>query len=150
MQFLKKVCTLIVPSLKDFHVQFLHRAYHYNELIARYRPQQSPLCSFCGAKPETYLHLFWECRYVTPLWTSLQTISYDNVDMEDFSQFKCMLSNFQHSLLNLLVTLLKNYIHVCKWMSQTPTVLGFVWVVDKTRNTHLKKCQRNQEHSILL
>ena len=140
---LQKARVLFIPSLKDFHIQFLHRAFHYNKKIATYRPHQSPQCTFCDTAPESYLHLFWQCKYVTPLWTALQTICYDNVDMEDFSQFKCLLSNFQHSLLNILVTLMKHYIHVCKWTSRMPTVFGFVKVVGRTRNIHLKKCQHS-------
>ena len=135
---LKKTRGLFLPSLKDFHIQFLHRAFHYSATIATYRPHQSPLCTFCHTSPETYLHLFWECKFVTPLWTALQTICYDYVDMEDFSQFKCLLSNYQHSLLTILVTLVKNYIHVCRWTSRTPTVFGLVKVVDRTRKFILR------------
>ena len=141
---LKKAKDCLTPRLKDFHVQFLHRAFHYNQKIATYRPDRSPLCTFCKNAPETYLHIFWDCIYVTPLWTALQTICYDNVDMEDFSQFKCLLSNFQHTLVNQLGIVLKNYVHVCRWTDQWPTVFGLVKIINKLRNVHFKKCQRCQ------
>ena len=80
-EILKKSKLLFIPSLKDFHAQFLHRGFHYNLLLATYIPARSPLCTFCGLSSEMYMHLFWDCKYSAPLWTALQTISYDKVDM---------------------------------------------------------------------
>ena len=129
---------------------FCTEVFHYNAMIATYNPTKSPLCDFCGLSPETYIHLFWDCKYSAPLWTALQTISYDHVDMEDFSQFKCILSNFQHPLLNLLATLVKNYIHVCKWTSRLPDVPGLLKAVDRTRNIHHRRCQCKRKSRSLL
>ena len=85
----KKSRLILNPPLCDFHIQFIHRGFQYNQTIASYKPNQSPMCEFCGTSEETYKHLFWDCKYAVPLWTAIQEISYDNVDMEDFSQFKC-------------------------------------------------------------
>ena len=127
----KKSRILFLTNLRDFHVQFLNRAFHYNEQISKYRPEQSTLCDFCKQSPESYLHLFWECQIVTPLWVAVQDICYEYVDAEEFSPFKCLMSNFQSTLLNLIMTIVKNYIHVCKWTSQSPTVTGFVKALNR-------------------
>ena len=95
----RKTKHLFIPRLRDFHVQFLNRAFHYNKQIAAYRSDKSEMCAFCDQCPETNLHLFWDCKFATPLWVALQDIFYEHVDDEDFSQFKCLLSNFQHPLL---------------------------------------------------
>ena len=138
---LKKSKNLVLSQLKGFHLQFLHRGFHYNEKISSYHPSQSPLCSFCSLEPESYVHLYWNCKWVTPLWTAIQDMCYDYVDMEDFSMFKCVLTNFQHPLLCLITVVVKNYIHVCKWTSQHPNVTGFLRALTKTRSIHLNKCR---------
>ena len=30
------------------------------------------MCTFCNEKPESYKHLFFECKYVQPIWESIQ------------------------------------------------------------------------------
>ena len=50
---------------------------------------------------------------------------------------------FQHPLLNILTAILKNYIHVCKWLVCYPTVTGLVQAINKARNIHFNKCKCN-------
>ena len=57
----KKTKIIFYPSLRDFHIQFLNRGFHYNCKIASYRVKVSPLCSFCQQSDKTYSHLFWQC-----------------------------------------------------------------------------------------
>ena len=140
---LRKTKQLFIPRLRDFLVQFVNRAFHYNKQLSAYKPNYSEMCAFCDHFPETYLHLFWECDFTAPLWVALQDLCYEHVDDEDFSQFKCLLSNFQHPLLNILTTIVKNYIHVCKWLSRCPTVTGLVKAINKARHIHFNKCKRN-------
>ena len=140
---LRKSKQLFLPRLRDFHIQFLNRAFHYNVQMSKYKPNYSEMCAFCEQCSETYLHLFWECKFAAPLWVALQDICYEHVDDEDFSQFKCLLSNFQHPLLNILTAILKNYIHVCKWLVRYPTVTGLVQAINKACNIHFNKCKHN-------
>ena len=74
---------------------------------------------------------------------AVQDICYEYVGAEDFSQFKCLLSNFQKPLLNIIMTIVKNYIHVCRWTTRFPTVSGFVKALDRARTIHFKKCNKN-------
>jgi len=30
---------------------------------------ESSLCDFCSIRPESNIHLFWECPYAQPFWT---------------------------------------------------------------------------------
>ena len=119
-----------------------YRVFHYNEKIATYQDGQSPMCEYCNMVPETYVHLFWDCKYAVLLWTAIQEISYDYVDMEYFTQFKCLLSNFQHPLLCILATIVKNYIHICRWTNVSPSICGLLKVVKRTREIQFKKCTK--------
>ena len=139
-KIVKKANVCFDPYLRDFHIQFLHRGFHYNVMSSKYN-NSSSLCSFCNTYEESYVHLFWECAYVMPLWTALNSICYENVDMEDFSMFKCLMSNFQSSLLCLMTMLLKRYIHCCKFSFLTPTVYGYIKKLRSLRNVHYNKCK---------
>ena len=132
---------LFLPQLHNFHIQFLNRGFHYNAKIATYRPTQSPMSELCGIAEQTYVNLFWDSSFAIPLWTALQDTCYEHVDMEDFTQFKCLMSNFQHPLICILCTIVKNYIHVCKCINVYPTVFKLFKAVSKARDTHFKRCK---------
>ena len=138
---LRKSNFIFDPYLRDFHIQFLHRGFHYNVAISKYRPSQSPVCDFCKQDNETYLHLFWECTFVQPLWVAVADFCHDAVDSEEFSMFKCLLSNFQSPLLCLISSLIKRYIHNCKHANRLPTIVGFFEKLQFLRDVHFKKCR---------
>ena len=120
----KKANLIFDSYLRDFHIQFLKRAFHYNQKISTYQVSQSPMCDFCNLHEESYKHLFWECVYVVPIWTAIQDMCYDAIDMEDFSMFKCLLSNFNSPLICVITALVKRYIHCCKHTGNSPCVSG--------------------------
>ena len=103
----KKIKLLRDTTLLDFHIQFLNHCYHYNMKISSNCPTQNPNCSFCFEDPESYMHLFWECPYVFSIWTAVQDFCHDYVDSEEFSSFKCLLSNFQCKLLNIITVVVE-------------------------------------------
>ena len=137
----RKSRLLFLFQLRDFHVQFLNRGFQYNTTIAKYRSTQSPMCDFCSIAEEMYVHLFWECEFVTPLWMALEDTCHEHVDMEDFTQFKCLMSNFQTPLTCILCTILKNFVHICKFINKYPTVFKFFTAVQKARDIHFKRCK---------
>ena len=84
--------------------------------------------------------MFWECVYIVPIWTVIQDICYDAIDMEDFSMFKCLLSNFNSPLICVITALVKRYIHCCKHTGNSPCVSGYLIKLKKLRDLHHKKC----------
>ena len=136
----KKTKYIFYPLLHDFHIQFINRGFQYNYKIALYKPNRDPFCTFCQGSEETYVHLFWECSAVFPNWVVIQDLCYENIDNEEFSMFKCLLSNFKNNLITLITIIVKHYIHVSRWTEQIPTVYGAVKAIVKIRNIHRKKC----------
>ena len=135
----KRIKVIFFPPLRDFHVQFLNRAFHMNTVVSLYKKEVSPLCSFCFNVEETYTHIFWDCKYVYPIWIAIQDICYDTISEEDFSMFKCLLSNFQSPLLNFVTIVLKHHIHVCRSRNTLPTVSGVLKSLCKYRKIHLTR-----------
>ena len=140
-----KICartkTLFTSSLRDFHVQFINRSFQYSALIASYNVNWDPRCSFCSNYPETYLHLFWECDYVFPLWSAIQQFCDDCVNYEDFSTFKCLLSNFTSPLVNVISVIVKKHIHECQCFHNTPSVSQCLRQIKSYRDIHYKICR---------
>ena len=93
-------------------------------------------------------HLFWDCKYVFPIWTAIQDICYDTIDKEDFSMFKCLLSNFQSPLLNLVTVIVKFHIHIYCIQNKLPTVSGVLCLLRKQRDTHF--CQAQLKNTLHL
>ena len=54
----KKTQCLDNPRLRSFHIQFLHRVYHLNTVMAYYT-DCSAMCSFCKSSAETHAHFYW-------------------------------------------------------------------------------------------
>ena len=84
--------------------------------------------------------MFWTCDYIYPLWISIQDICYNNIDMEDFSMFKCLLSNFQNPLMCLITIIVKYYIHVSRCVGITRSLEGILLTLQRYRNKHYMKC----------
>ena len=137
----KKIKLLSSPLFRDFHTQLLNQVFPLNVLMSLYREEISPVCSFCSLVEETYPHLFWDCKYVFPIWTAIQDICYDTIDEEDFSMFKCLLSNFQNPLLNLVTVIVKYHVHICRIQNSLPTVSGILHLLCKERDTYFHRAQ---------
>ena len=94
--------------MQDFHLLFIGRAYHLNEKITKYRPDTTPLCTFCSEETETYVHLFYKCKMVRPVWDKFQNFIVRNFDDgELFSLKNCLLSTFDNAVVSLMSIVLK-------------------------------------------
>ena len=102
-------------NLQAFHIQFLHRAYCLNPIVAKYT-NISPNCAFCDNAKETYIHLFWECPHVSTLWDKVIQFCNDYICTRGDIMCKdtCLLSNFRSSLLVTIVSKVKHYIFVSR------------------------------------
>ena len=49
-------------KLRVFQYKILNNTPFANEMLFKLRKVESPLCSFCKAADETYIHLFYRCR----------------------------------------------------------------------------------------
>ena len=84
-------------------------------LRAKWTPDLSLLCSMCELKDETFLHVFWECEHIQPLWAKLIQMCQDKVsDQVVYNCENCLLKGFDIPLLNVLMTFCKYHIHLLR------------------------------------
>ena len=49
-------------KLRTFQYKILNNILFVNKMLFKLKEVGLPLCSFCKAKDETYIHLFYKCR----------------------------------------------------------------------------------------
>ena len=83
--------------------------------------KDSPLCTYCKENEESISHLFYECREVFCIVTSLENWMKEshNVDVVlNKSDIILGKSGEQNSCLNLIFLVFKRYIYECKMKEQ--------------------------------
>ena len=86
-------------------------------MLFKFRKVESPLCSFCKAEDETYIHLFHRCKKTSILWGQLQEFFSTALDLPTISSqsaiFGFLDDALEHKLLiNHILLIFKNYL--CK------------------------------------
>ena len=123
------------PLVQDFHLLFINRAFHLNNIIAKYRDISSN-CTFCRLVPETYVHLFYDCTLVKPIWLQLQDFFKCNLGASElFTKKNCLLSTFNTSIVSLMSILVKRRIFLDKINN---VIVKFFRVLDDTKR--VKRC----------
>ena len=61
-------------KLRWLQFRILHNILTTNRSVAKFRPEQSPLCQFCKSHSETIHHLLWQCDKVKLFWNELSNI----------------------------------------------------------------------------
>ena len=51
--------------------RILHNILTTNRSVAKFKPEQTPLCQFCKSHSETIHHLLWACIKVKTFWNEL-------------------------------------------------------------------------------
>ena len=59
-------------KLRVFQYETLNNILFVNKMLFKLRKVESPLCSFCKAEDEIYIHLFYRCRKTSILWRQPQ------------------------------------------------------------------------------
>ena len=70
----KNILSLPYLAVRDtklhyFQFRFLHRIPGTNMFLFKINVKDSPLCTFCQRNNETLEHLFWDCDYVSNVWS---------------------------------------------------------------------------------
>ena len=136
-------------ELKNFSFFHLNMKHTFN--FHRSRFQNIPAeCTFCllspspgPIDPETFKHIFLNCRFVKPLiikyFSNLTTIncSYNNI-----LAVGCQFGSPLYYILNLEVVLFCHYIFQCKKMKKLPTFVGFLQSAFYLKKTMLRNSKR--------
>ena len=69
----------------------------------------------CELKDEMFLHVFWECGHIQPLWVKFIQMCKDKIsDKAVYNCENCLLKGFDISLLNVVMTICKYHIHLLR------------------------------------
>ena len=63
----------IETQIRAFYFKIFHRAICTSQFLQKIGRTDSPLCYFCQKSIESYIHIFFECDKVRPLWDNLST-----------------------------------------------------------------------------
>ena len=69
-------------KVREVSLKILHRCYPVNSVIAKYRLNIDPLCSFCHHTDETITHLFVECTFSQIFWHDLNLLLNRKLDTQ--------------------------------------------------------------------
>ncbi len=115
-------------KLQWFQYRIIHRILGTNSLLHKIGIAESPLCSLCTQKPETILHLFWECPIVSCLISEI-TIWFSDLYGTEIeitaSDFILGKPQTKHYILNVALIILKYYIYKQKFKKSRPNFMGF-------------------------
>ena len=75
-------------KLRVFQYKILNNILFVNKMLFKLRKIESPLCSFCKAEDETFMHLFDRCRKTSILWRQLKQFFTTAVDLPTISPYK--------------------------------------------------------------
>ena len=100
-------------KLRMCYVRFVNRAYSLNTQLYEVKKIDSPNCTLCKEVRETWVHLFWECLKVQPLWQQAIAFCQKHVDnSESYTRDHCLIFGFRKPLVNLIITTCKQQIHL--------------------------------------
>ena len=121
-----------------------------NTVLAKFA-DVSPLCSFCGKLPETYLHFFWSCEVVQKLVLGFKAFCLDYLDLnpDHFNRDTFIFSAFPSALFTTLMTLLKRFLIACRINNDDPILKAFLKRLlgyieqDRIRATYAKSLKKH-------
>ena len=136
--------------LRSFHLMTINRGYYMNTVLAKFA-DVSPLCSFCGKLPETYLHFFWSCEVVQKLVLGFKAFCLDYLDLnpDHFNRDTFIFSAFPSALFTTLMTLLKRFLIACRINNDDPILKAFLKRLlgyieqDRIRATYAKSLKKH-------
>ena len=105
---------LVSVKLRTFYLKFINRAFLMNNQLAKFK-RVSPCCSYGCPVPETFVHVFWDCPQVRPLWTHLIKWCKTNISKDTvYSKEACLLIGFKQPVLNNVVTIFKYHLYLMR------------------------------------
>ena len=128
----KKCNTQIFKCTKDvklrwFQFRIVHRILSTNQFLKKIQIADSDLCSFCHEMPETLIHIFCKCRFVTCFWENFQLWLNDKFHLNlKITILEIIFGYFSQNneILNLCIILAKFHIYKQKLRNSLPCVEG--------------------------
>ena len=125
-----------ITKYRDFQYRLLLAKIVTNEQLFKWKIVESNKCSFCKMVPETFQHLFMKCVKTKPMWSYLWELSNEN-ETEAYSFVNILFFKFHADpkhVVNMLATIIKQYIYRCHCNNQIPRVLQIKKEIEYLRN----------------
>ena len=126
-------------KLQSFQFRLLHLAIVYNTQLKKWKIKESDLCSLCNEKTEIMEHLFFECKKMQPLLSSVEQLTEKNLKKEVklCITIKNVLWNRVHKspghLSNFLVLILKQFVYAARCQGLSVNSLTFLKKIEEYR-----------------
>lgn len=129
--------------MRSFQFKLVNRTLITNRHLKLYNIKEQDYCEFCKVQTETYEHLFFECKYVKPLWSKLENWLEPNMSFIQKLNVENIIFGFRYdstenNLLNFIVLIAKRYIYNCRCKEMKP--------VFETILLEIKKCYRTEQY----
>ena len=112
----------IDSKTRAFQFKINHNIYYTNKKLNQIKYKESPRCSFCNDHDETLKHLFIDCKFVKPLWNSLQSLlNYTFTDEEKLFGLYEKIDDDNFDLISHITIITKQCIHLCRYANSKPT-----------------------------
>ena len=82
--FIRPRITTLLTKVREFQYKLLHGAIYTKVNLLKFGFAKDDHCSFCKQNSESYLHLFWDCVHVKPLWQ----IVIEKLDLEELKDIE--------------------------------------------------------------
>lgn len=125
--------------LRKYRIPITQKYFFHNLKIIHIQFKKS--CVFCNNEPETVLHLFSNCHYVSLFWTDMDRFVRDHIGLGISLNLKgilffCMLKQAlkakEFLLLNLLILFGRFHIHKAEWTggkNKISTIPNGIWTL---------------------
>jgi len=125
---------------REFQYKLLNSFLYTNTILHKMKLVSSPLCSLCANENESLEHLFYNCPFVQPFWSSLrETLTNVYINMNVLSCEDIIFGVFNISedsnIINHIILLAKQYIYYCKIKKILPMIKIFIKKIKRTSQT---------------
>ncbi len=107
-----KVVDIKENKIREFNYKFLNKIGGCGYLVGKWNSNISVDCEICG-KPDTQLHILFQCPLVSDIWNELSTIIQSNI-----SESEIVFGIKDNRPLNNLISQIAYSIHKC-WIIRT-------------------------------
>ena len=156
-----------VPKLRSFQYRLVHKAIVVNSHLFQWGIKNSNLCTFCGDKKETLVHLFYDCDITRALWSDVLELMNSYSRREVVFNQKTVLMNSLVSenghIKNFICLVVKYYIysqrcadqpvvfsHVKNYIQTFESIEKYIAIKNSKLGKHLRKwCPDSQTNDSL-
>ena len=123
---------------RSFQFRLLHRAIITNIHLKNWGKIESDNCEFCHKERETYVHLFYRCEKIKPLWPKVITMTQNVDNIDEILSAKNIICNSlvlpKTNSVNCVCLLFKQYIYKQRCFKKDLNFQEFNQMVNTVRN----------------